>query len=180
MNALFYTLAIFLSAPDSTEKIHWSDSVPVTWADFKGAPSDTIDADALTYTGITYSFNWQYSFMLNQKVLEFKVFCFMEPQRSWVRKKRGTDYLLEHERRHFDITELHARYLRKAFGEYRPGALNEIQTDMETIFNAVMDSYRTMQAQYDRDTAHSRNRANQAQWDKFIKEQLAEYEKYAR
>lgn len=64
-------------------------------------------------TGFGYRSNLKT--MGDKGTMNVEVFCFMDPDKSWVRPDKKSDYILNHEQRHFDITFINAtRFMQEA------------------------------------------------------------------
>lgn len=170
-------LIILLLLPlkgESENIIKWTDGQQIDWSVFKGKPDPSSPYDAQLNSGVRYSYSYE-SKNGNVKV-NFDVFCYMDPNLSWSKKGKQTDYLLGHEQLHFDISELHARKLRKALQEY--DFSKNPQKEVEKIFNRITKDRQDMQNKYDKETDHSKNRPEQAEWADFVAQQLAELNAY--
>jgi len=77
---------------------------------------------------------------------------------------------LNHERLHFDITELFARKFRQRI-EANMFTL-DINNQMEAIHNAINTELETMQNTYDAETSNSQNIEKQKEWQTKIILQL--------
>jgi hypothetical protein len=150
--------------------IEWTSSRKLTWEDFKGKPDPGSTNAALTNSSINIEFGY------NGKVLTHSVKCRFNKLLSWGRIKN--DYVLNHEQKHFDIAELHARLLHKALQEYdvNPKKVND---DITRIYNNVMQEHVKFQKAYDFETNHSLDTAKQVLWDEKISSLLKENEKFA-
>ncbi|UJH92241.1 DUF922 domain-containing Zn-dependent protease [Antarcticibacterium sp. 1MA-6-2] len=90
-----------------------------------------------------------------------------------------SDYLLSHEQLHFDITELHARKLRKHLSHLSIDQLSKKPKEVLNSFYTKVEKERAaMQLQYDRETKHSLNKEAEAKWQLFVKEELQKLEDY--
>jgi hypothetical protein len=54
----------------------------------------------------------------------------------------------------------------------------KIKSEVTAIYNEIEQQRRAMQTKFDAESDHSRNIENEAQWQKFIAQQLAEYESW--
>ncbi|HSP39953.1 MAG TPA: hypothetical protein VLN46_00870, partial [Gillisia sp.] len=95
-------------------KIFWEQD-GLTWEDFKALPNEESKFDANTNAGL--SFSWGVKNTNGDIELTYEVTSYFNPKLSWVKIDSDNDYLLKHEQLHFDITELHARKLRKKLAE---------------------------------------------------------------
>jgi len=90
--------------------IPWSSSKQLSWKDFKGEPTNE-RAAAITASGITYRFSTTDT---NDNLeIDFKVITHFYPNKSWYNPSLVNAEILEHEQRHFDISEIFARKMRK-------------------------------------------------------------------
>lgn len=170
-----FSFSLGVSGQEQNEKLAWQENRPLSWEDFKANPDETSDYAANTNSGIKYS--WNYSTASGKPVLEHEVTTYFHPERSWVKPEEQDAYLLAHEQLHFDISELHARKLRKAIGEYEIG--RNIRLDLKRIYNRIEAERKSMQDQFDRETSHSQNRQAEMSWRKFIISELQKYAAFA-
>ncbi|PYP08271.1 MAG: hypothetical protein DMD59_12700 [Gemmatimonadetes bacterium] len=105
----------------------WSAGRPLAWRDFQGSPpSEGSEGAKTSYT--LYS-GWK----CRGDVFEFRVIAGFRPRQSWVKAIVLNDSMqrrtiLRHEQTHFDLAEVHARRMRRAFADLaRPCA----KTDAE-------------------------------------------------
>ena len=76
-----------------------------------------------------------------------------------------------HEQGHFDLAELFARKLRKAYAEYKFNA-QTVGKDIDNLFILNRKERTNMDILYDKETDFSRNRKQQLFWNKKIKDEL--------
>ncbi|MAQ74940.1 MAG: hypothetical protein CL613_01250 [Aquimarina sp.] len=165
MSKLFSILLILVFANNGyVERFSYSEKSKLDWADFRGKPDLNSKFDSAVNTGITYQ--WSYSKDQGDIELKFEVDSFCYPALSWVKKGQATDYLLAHEQLHFDISEVHARMMRKRLKEYNPG--KNIRKDLNQMYKLVERMRVNMQERYDEETNHSRNKEAQKKWEKKI------------
>jgi predicted secreted Zn-dependent protease len=113
----------------------------------------------------------------NEGSFSTKVSCYFIKTKSWARIK-NSDILLAHEQGHFDIAELFARKLRKAFAEYKFNH-QTVSSDFNFLFNTNQSERDKVDALYDKETNLSQNRDQQLLWNKKIKIELDKLQKYA-
>lgn len=169
--------AFFLLAElpaQSIQKLQWESERPLDWADFKAVPKQNIPYEANTNSGI--SFSWNYSNESGEPVLEYEVNTNFYPEKSWVKEVEDNHYLLAHEQLHFDISELHARKLRKAIDDYKMG--RNIRRELNLLYENIEKQRVQMQNQFDVETNHSQNKYAEAKWQHFITEELKDLEDY--
>ena len=163
-------------AQDKSEKIKWSTERLLSWKDFRAVPDKSDSYTANTNSGMSYT--WNYSTYSGTPVLEYEVISNFYPNRSWVKKEvKDKNYLLGHEQLHFDISELHARKLRKALSEYEPG--NNIRGDLNKIYNRIETERTAMQKKFDAETQHSENKKAEYSWRKFVAMELEKLKNFS-
>jgi hypothetical protein len=175
MKTIFTTLSIVIYSTlafsqSDNDTIYWSASYKLKWEDFKGNPDSTSQFGAISYPGIKYSLS------ANEDSFNTKVICFFIKSKSWVRVY--SSHGLTHEQGHFDIAELFARKLRKAFAEYKFN-YSTIGKDIDKLFLINKQERNKMDILYDKETDFSRNKQQQLQWNNKLKIQLEKFEKYA-
>jgi len=156
-------------------KIEWEYNERLDWSDFKGTPVPGSKFTANTNSGLSYS--WGYTTRGGKTALSYQVISNFYPELSWVKGSRKPDDLLLHEQIHFDITEVHARKLRKCLDEYV--VTSSLKKDMERMYQAVEAERIAMQQLYDKETAHSENKEAQERWHKYIIVLFEELNKYS-
>ncbi len=176
MGKFFAIFLILVFAHDGyVERFSYAEKSKLDWFDFKGEPKHRSEFDASLNTGITYQ--WSYSSQDRGAIeLNYEVNSFCYPTESWVKKGYRTYYLLSHEQLHFDISELHARIMRKRLQEYKPG--KNIKRELNKMYKLVERMRINMQEQYDVETDHSRNKENQKKWEKKIRTLIKYYQDY--
>ncbi|MEG9328172.1 protein of unknown function [Salinimicrobium catena] len=171
---LFSVSGIFAQLPENRMK--WQET-PLTWNDFSGVPDLHNDFDASTNSGISYS--WSLRSSETKAELFYKVRSYFYPDLSWVKPGKDSALLLAHEQLHFDISELHARKLRKIMDGYVPDLKSDVKEVLERIYEKNENARRQMQEKYDRETRHGQDEAAQEKWEIFIRSKLAEHEEYS-
>ncbi|WP_347374864.1 DUF922 domain-containing protein [Aequorivita sp. Q41] len=175
MKLLFCLILIFISASENdSEKIIWKENQKLTWEDFQGKPVRSAAFVASTNTGI--SFQYSYTIKNGEIKVTYSVESFFKPDGSWYIPEKVTPYILGHEQAHFDISELHARMLRKNLEGKKFS--KKIKSEIERIYNAIEQKRRAMQTKFDAETDHSRNEEKEIEWEKYIAKQLADYESW--
>jgi hypothetical protein len=152
------------------EFIEWSAVKRLTWDDYLAKPSSLSDAAAITSTALGVEYH------LRNNTLTYTITCRFSKANSWGRHK--TDYILQHEQGHFDITELFARKLAKELKVYKFN-LHKYQDDVSKIYKKLMDEKEKYQNKYDKETDFSRNKEQQAEWLQKIRDELDDLDEYA-
>ncbi len=164
---LIFVLAVPVMAQEN-EKLSWYQEKPLSWSDFKASPKKHLPYKANTNSGL--SFSWNSTESISGIELNYEVRSNFYTNRSWVKEIEEVDYLLAHEQLHFDITELHARKLRKALESYEPN--EKMKKELDAIYSKVEKQRRQMQTQFDKETNHSINKEAEFKWRVFIKQEL--------
>lgn len=170
MRSLLYTGLCWIVAilGADAQPIEWGEG-PLQWSDFTATPNVT-GHKAETHTEMFARYT------ADEDSLYFEVRCYFHPDRSWS-KERKDRYLLNHEQRHFDLSEVYTRKMRKELAEARI-TINNYKRIFSHTFRVVNRELYHMQEAYDRETKHSIYRDAQAKWDRLIDESLAEYADY--
>ncbi|MEQ9169109.1 MAG: DUF922 domain-containing protein [Fulvivirga sp.] len=168
-NIILFVLIANLAPTEYDGMIFWQEGRTIDWADFKGAPNPSSPFDAEANSGVRYTYTFTTQGSAAQ--VNFEVHSFFNAEQSWIKSQKQTDLLLEHEQLHFDISELHARKLKKAFGEYHFS--KSPKKEIEKIFNKINKERAEMQVKYDHESDHSKNKLAQAKWKAFVKAELS-------
>jgi hypothetical protein len=92
---------------------------------------------------------------------------------AWVRSESRSNYTLNHEQRHFDIVKIAAERFKQKLTNSKLSP-----DDYEGIVNVTyLDAYREMtdlQKQYDNETRHGTDTAEQERWNAKIDKELKE------
>lgn len=154
----------------SSDTIYWSKTYLLTWDDFQG-PVDTASwGVAATHSGLISN-----AALSPDNEVQITVKALFLRHTSWVKAEGRTPHVLNHERRHFDITEIYARKANAAFKKYRFSRKN-FSSEVSKIFNSFVEESNSIQKQYDLETDHSMNEEKQKEWDKKIDKWLEESE----
>jgi hypothetical protein len=170
-SALFWTMLLSFHKASAQDTIYWQPDYKLTWEDFQGSPDTISKYRAISNSGIKYHLS------INEGSFSTKVSCYFIKTKSWARIK-NSDILLAHEQGHFDIAELFARKLRKAFAGYKFNH-QTVSSDFNFLFNTNEFERDKVDALYDKETNLSQNRDQQLLWNKKIKTDLDSLKKYA-
>ncbi|HAT64832.1 MAG TPA: DUF922 domain-containing protein [Flavobacteriaceae bacterium] len=170
MNIIILLLLPFFGIISSfeEEKIAWDANRPLTWEDFRGVPNRADSFVASTNSGISFSFS--FSERNGVANIQYTVVSNFYPDLSWYRPERVTQYILEHEQTHFDISELHARKLRNALSSLSHD--RDFKEKAEAIYNRLEAERRAMQTQYDKESDHSNVKEMEYQWRTKVAQEL--------
>lgn len=178
MVKFFLAFLFFISLNGGyVDRFSYAEKNALDWSDFRGEPDSGSYFDSAVNTGITYQ--WSYSKEDGDDIaLDFDVNSFCYPTLSWVKKGQTTAYLLAHEQLHFDISEIHARIMRKKLRDYKPTKGKDVRKDLNRMYKRVERMRINMQKKYDRDTDHSRNKEAQKAWEQKVKVLMWYYSAY--
>jgi len=171
LNILLILFSLSFFAADNNLKIIWSADYRLKWEDFQGKPDLKYEGDALTSSGIIYECEYK----SESNKFKFNIICYFDKKKSWVKKDKNTDYLLNHEQVHFDITEVFARRLKKELGE-RTFTTANVKREVSAIYNRIMKEWTAEENLYDKETKHSKIKEKQKEWNLKVANQLEETE----
>lgn len=164
----------FFPSEADKEKISWNEKRALTWQDFKGKPQSDADFVASTNSGMSFSFS--YSEKNGKRSMEYSVVCNFYPQESWFKPGHVSEYILKHEQTHFDISELHARKLRKRMDE--TSFSKNVKKEVEALYQQTEHERRQMQNDYDFESDHSKNKEGEYRWRAKVAQELKKYERW--
>lgn len=134
------------------------------------------NTQAVTVSKLSYT-----AAAITDRSATLKVVAEFNPNESWTRypKMERQEIALDHEKRHFDITEIYARKIRKAIttGHFTSKQFND---SLDTLFKELTSQHRAEQKKYDFETMHSMDTTQQQKWNKWIDKQLEELSDYSR
>ncbi len=154
------------------EKIQWSAEKLLTWDDFRGVPNEAEEFVASTNSGISFAFSYKEA--NGQGKFNYTVLSNFYPLLSWYKSGSVSSYILQHEQTHFDISEWHARKLRRALFLIKDSP--DFRRLSEEKYHSIELERRQMQLLYDKESDHSNNKEHEYQWRAFVAQQLKEYE----
>jgi hypothetical protein len=152
-----------------SDTIYYSLDRPLTWTDFQGVPERNNDAGAVTSSGFGYGAG------ITQRgedtYINLGVYTYFSRSRSWKKPIIHTNYHLEHEQHHFDITMLGAERFCDAIkkAHFTNDNYKEL---ISQIFDRIFNENTELQERYDNETEHSINEERQFAWNKQINEAM--------
>lgn len=154
------------------DKVTWNKSNKLTWDNFHGAipfgnPRDAVSSCSV-YAKIDIDSNY---YIINKHT-------YFRQSKSWAKNNHHNDYLLNHEQRHFDITEIHSRIFVKKFENKKIKTSAEAHNYFDELTIEVGDELSEMHEEYDKEANHSRNKPMQKKWDIKIDSMLTSLDKY--
>lgn len=158
--------------PKKNKDLIWDQKRKLEFSDFKAKPNPMSSYQALSAVGIKAEYSYEAG------VIKFNVYSFFTPKASWSKDKSDA-YILNHEQRHFDISEVNARRLRKAILETNWSSdPKKISKTFGKLFKAHLKKENEDQIEYDETSNHSIIKDQQANWDKKIDQYLKDLSKY--
>ncbi len=164
---LFTNCLVFPQRNDHS--MTWTESLKLTWDNFKDQPDPNSDVVAITASGLTFQYTIQKE---NDEIIGFttEVKTSFYPEKSWVKPESTNPHILSHEQLHFDITALHARKFKQQLSKLKVSKnLVEI---LDSIHYQIQADLKMMQNLYDTETDFSRNIKVQAHWEQRVQEEL--------
>ena len=155
----------------------WSAARPLIWSDFQADPPAGGAEGAVTAYGLYYA--WK----CLGEAFEFRVIAGFRPRQSWVKavvvgnpaESRRT---LRHEQTHFDLSEVHARMMRRSFANLT-GACRRRDGELTGLARRLLDEEKAEQRRYDGETNHGLDSAQQAAWNQAVARRLTALRRYA-
>ena len=154
---------------ESDSILCWNKDLQLKWSDFQGKAKQFGKAGCAAELTVESFWDEGINFNVNN--------CF-DKTTSWT-VDTVSEHLLEHEKLHFDIAEIHARKIRKAVDSLRRKGINQISPYSEVI-KYYLNRRREIDSLYDSETKHSIDSLSQLNWkEKVLKELelLSKYEK---
>ncbi|WP_460219139.1 DUF922 domain-containing protein [Psychroserpens sp. MEBiC05023] len=154
-------------------QIEWRADRKLTWDDFKGEPDLENFPNALAVTNSGFGYESAKNLFKDGKLFVQSIF---NTDRSWVLPHAKNDYVLRHEQIHFDLTEIYARKLRKAFSDAKINSSKLYRAN--EIFNKIYAELRFKQEQYDEETLRGEKTDIQEKWEAIVIIELEKYDLY--
>ncbi len=175
MSKFIYLFLFLICFQPNEESILWKENNRLEWSDFRGSPNFNSDAVAITASGLTFDFSARTT---STRLVDFSaiVEAHFYPDQSWYKKDHVNSIVLAHEQLHFDITELHARKLRKQIDE-ADFSLN-IKKEISKLHANINKELKMFQNNYDSESDFSRSIETQKAWQIFVKQELKKLDKY--
>ena len=148
----------------------WSAGRPLAWSDFQASPPSGGAEGAKT----SYTLYWVWK--CRGEVFEFRAIAGFRPRQSWVQAivlndstQRRT--VLSHEQTHFDLAEVHARRMWRAFADLaRPCANTD--AELRALAERLAQEEQVEQRRYDAETSHGLLGDQQAAWSRKVARRL--------
>ncbi len=151
------------------KEIYWSANRRLEWEDFKGAAADHLMAGAVTYSSIVLEAKPR--LVKTKWYVEAEARAVFDCQLSWVQTDQKLPEVLQHEQGHFDIAEIFARRMEKAFREKNFTA-DEYNAKGEALYRDYFKQFELHQSEYDKDTSYGTGPEKQQAWLEKIRKEL--------
>ncbi len=152
-------LSLTALIPKDDPFIRWEEGDRLTWKEFQGKVPRNRPEAARTTSSINFSYRYD-----GKSSVRFEAFAAFHLKESWVKNGSEEKDLLEHEQRHFDVTEWFVRILRKRVQEHRFTQRN-LSRDYDRLFEDTHAELQQMQRKYDKETRHSLLKKEQKIWE---------------
>jgi hypothetical protein len=175
-----------LSLPRTVEQalanegaLPWDADRPLTWDVYRGHPPATPGQGAAST-----AYDLVHGMRCTGQRFEFVVIAAFQPERSWVlpaivAKPGESQRMLQHERTHFDLTEVHARRMRRFFSQMLHPCTRP-QTELQSALTHFIEQESEAQGRYDRETSYGRMTDRQEAWNSDVARLLASFAAYER
>ena len=158
----------------SSEVIYYSTSRPHSWKDFMGTPDVASPASALTASGFGYKAD--YKNVGGKANISISVYCYFKKNNSWVKTGRTTDYILNHEQQHFDISFIAASIFLEKLKTTRITQSN-YNVVLPNLYKECCNIMNKMQDDYDVQTKNGQLKDEQERWNNYLKEKIKVFTK---
>ncbi len=166
---IFIVVLVIISTEVFSQTLEWSSGRKITVNDFKGkVPVGFKEEVASSRVGIKCEI---ISTSVWPDKLITKIYAVFYPEQSWLIKKYTSDYLLNHEQKHFDIANAFAVKLQnKVIEEIKNIA--DYDKKFKILFDTNSSDLSDFQEKYDTDTNHGLNALKQIEYNKIISEMI--------
>lgn len=150
------------------EQVIWSNERKLSWEDFKAQPDDANPHHALTAANLAVNAKCKdnkYTYVVN---------CVFLPRQSWS-KNKVSEKLLVHEQLHFDLTEVHARQLRRDLQQLN---CTTVKKSLNDVVSNAFAKWKAEQDTFDEDCRHGLDKSAQKHWANTIQARLDKLEVY--
>ncbi|MER2998920.1 DUF922 domain-containing protein [Pontibacter populi] len=151
-------------------QISWSADRRLSWDDFKALPDTLNPHHAVTAANLAVDANCA------ANKFNYTVKCVFVATESWSKNKQSQK-LLHHEQLHFDLTEVHARMLRKKLLALGTSCTSANAKLTETV-NKAFTNWKAEQDKFDELSRHGLDANVTATWEASINQRLKQLEKF--
>lgn len=183
---LLFSCSELNSQQDGSEEVYyWTKGYQLKLNDFvvirdSDSTKFARNFSALSRTGVVYQLKYKDD---KPNVVEIDIQATFHPSNSYVKQhvlqlnKVQLEYLLRHEQRHFDISEIYAREATKILLETK--LTHQYRKEINDIMASIFKSSNEYQDQYDTETQNGNNWYAQEKWNEKINTRLDNLRSYA-
>ncbi|GAB3641895.1 DUF922 domain-containing protein [Spirosoma arcticum] len=156
----------------SDDTVQYNPDRKLTWADFRAEPRRGSHYAAEVFT--SFGYEGKSSVKNGIITLNLTIKSYMLKNSSWARADAKNAYALNHEQRHFDIVKLIAERFKQ---KIHPDSLT-VEDYNSIVQYQFIESFREMnqmQEEYDAETNHSLDQADQERWNERIDAELRKF-----
>lgn len=150
--------------------IYYSKARPLSWTDFRGTTNDKTLAAAVTASGFGYKADM--STTGNKSMLNVGIYCYFTKDKSWVKPGKTTDYILNHEQNHFNISFIAAKMFEEKLKKANLNRSN-FNVLLPSLYQESCDIMNKMQGEYDSQTKNGQLRDVQQKWDAYLAQKVS-------
>jgi hypothetical protein len=175
----FFSVLLFLFLLTSTstfaqrDLIEWNDTLQLSVEDYKGGITSADTSNHISSSCGLYCIP-----QITGDTASITIIAYFDRNKSWARRKRVTPLLLQHEKGHFDLTEIFARKLKKRILAMKTNKSTFVK-DVRKVYDKTWEDLQKQHQAYDRATEFSNVEFAQRTWQNFIKENLVHYHLYS-
>jgi hypothetical protein len=157
------------SSIPASEVIYYSKTRPLGWKDFRGNPDAASPASAMTASGFGYKAD--YNNVGPKTTINISIYCYFNKKNSWVKPGRTTEYILNHEQQHFDISFIAASLF---FEKLKTTSLNKSNYNLvlPNLYKECCTIMNKMQDEYDGQTKNGQLKDEQERWNNFLRNKI--------
>lgn len=150
--------------------ILYSKDRPLRIKDFKGRPDASSPGVGATYSGISMAIEGKTENGVLMTTISLTIY--FDPSKSWMKKEGKDERVLAHEQNHFDLTAIKACALAQAIARetFHSGSIKQRLFDMHNEHTKALQQW---QYDYDKETKHGTDAAQQEAWSLRIQKELA-------
>lgn len=171
LQPFLYTLSSSYNLVSDGDEVIWEQNRKLTWQDFQSEVDEQEPLHAMSSTNIAIKAR------CTGNLMQFEVKCVFVTKDSWSKNKLS-ERLLAHEQKHFDLTEVHARLIRRRLSE-TTNICSSGKINLSKVVEIYFDDWKAEQERYDQETNHGLNEEQQELWAGHIENRLKLLDQFA-
>lgn len=175
LNFFFIFFLFSFSQTFSSQAIEWSPDRKLNFNDFKGnMPLKTnVDDTNFEIAGeviaeIKYKIVSTSIWTGNIKV---KIYAVLDTEKCWINKEHISNYVLNHEQKHFDISHIFASKLQNIVNS-RIKSVKDFNDNFQKLYDEIYNEESLFQLKYDLETKHGLNVEVQNKYNDIISKMI--------